>query len=482
MTKEGCVTIPESRHMDPRRLLAALFGAIVGGIAVVEVAAASNVAAGLSGARGSVSVPTWLFLMTGGGVIGVSSMLSMLVTDRELLAAIHEWSISLPGESRFPETVGWRWLTGAVGLVGLVAVIVGGFVGPSFATANVAVLLVFVGGRALLTSFAYLATNPWPALDPWRRLARLLPTLEYSYPDRLGSLPATVGLLGLIYCEVVLELTSDPSRLSVLALAYTGYTLVGATAFGATDWFRLGDPISVWFRLYGAFAPIQRDDDGDLSLRWPGAQLRDGDVFEHRMDAAFVLALVFELTYSGFIATPLGVDVVLGLESLGVPTRVTYLLLLAGGYALFAAIFWWAATQSRDLAETYLRVEFLAYRFAPPLLAIAAGYHFAHYASFGFSQSLPLALTIKAAVTPPLLSAPASLPVFVAPGWLSTVEIASLLLGHLIAVWLAHATSFELFAGRLQAIRSQYAFVAVMIGYTMVSMWLLVQPSQPAPL
>jgi hypothetical protein len=467
--------------MNRRRVLAAVLGAVIGWIGFVEVVAASNVAAGLSGSRGGVSVPTWLFLMTGGGVIGVSSMLSMLVTDRELLDEIHEWSIPLLDAPQLPKTAGWHWLTGAVGFAGLCAVLAVGLFGPSFGTANFAVLLVFVGGRAMLTIVAYAVVNPWPALDPWRRLATLFPTLGYSYPERLGSLPATAGLLVLIYLEVVLELTSNPPTLATLVVLYTIGTLAGATAFGSDRWFRYGDPVSVWFRLYSSVAPIQRTDDGRLTVRWPGARLSEGDVLEHRTDAAFVLALVFELTYSGFIVTPPGVDLVLALEDMGVPTRLTYLLLVVGGYGVFAVIYWLAAAKSRGLAQTYLRVEYLATRFAPPLLAIAAGYHFAHYASFGFSQSLPLVQTGIAAVTPPLFTAPLSLQVLVTPSWFGTVEIVSLLLGHLIAVWLAHATSFDIFAGRLQAIRSQYAFVGVMIGYTIISMWLLIQPSQPAP-
>lgn len=46
----------------------------------------------------------------------------------------------------------------------------------------------------------------------------------------------------------------------------------------------------------------------------------------------------------------------------------------------------------------------------------------------------------------------------------------------MVAVWVAHARSFELFPGRLQPIRSQYPFVVVMVGYTMSSLWSVAQP------
>jgi len=59
--------------------------------------------------------------------------------------------------------------------------------------------------------------------------------------------------------------------------------------------------------------------------------------------------------------------------------------------------------------------------------------------------------------------------------------VVDVLLGHLVAIWVAHATAFEVFPGRLQAIRSQYPVVLVMVGYTMLSLWIVSQPSVQPP-
>jgi hypothetical protein len=63
------------------------------------------------------------------------------------------------------------------------------------------------------------------------------------------------------------------------------------------------------------------------------------------------------------------------------------------------------------------------------------------------------------------------------PAWISALNIAFVLGGHLVAIWVAHSTAYRLFPSRLQAIRSQYPFVAVMIGYTAVSLWLISLPT-----
>jgi hypothetical protein len=67
------------------------------------------------------------------------------------------------------------------------------------------------------------------------------------------------------------------------------------------------------------------------------------------------------------------------------------------------------------------------------------------------------------------------------PGWFGGLELAFVLLGHLLAIWVAHATAYELFPGRLQAIRSQYPFVLVMVAYTMISLWIVSQPAIEVP-
>lgn len=446
-----------------RRALAAGAAAIAL-LATVDVAAASNVSAGLAGSGGDVSVPTWLYAITGGGVIGASGLLSMLVTDRALLRRLHEARVDLSVPTSLMRAL--DLLGSVLGLVGLAAIVVVCVRGPAVGQLNLGVLLVFVGGRAGLTILAYTVGNPWPAIDPWRTIAGVLPTGHRSYPERLGTWPAVGGLLVVLWLELALPVTEEPELLGVLVVGYTAYTLAGAVVFGEQQWFRHADPVSVWYRFYGAVAPLQWTDGG-VSIRPYGARLREGEVFADRSGVAFAVLLVTELTFSGLVATPPGVDVVQAVVDLGLPAAIVYVVGLVGLYAAFFGAYLLAAGGSRSIARTFLSTRYLGYRFAGPLLAIAAGYHFAHYGGFFIS----LGPTTLEVATEPLSTVNAS--VGVLPSWFGHVEALAILLGHVLAVWLAHGTAIETFPGRVQAIRSQYPFVLVMVVFTIASLWII---------
>ena len=69
----------------------------------------------------------------------------------------------------------------------------------------------------------------------------------------------------------------------------------------------------------------------------------------------------------------------------------------------------------------------------------------------------------------------------VLPAWFGGLELAFVLLGHLLAIWIAHAIAYELFPSRMQAIKSQYSLTAVMILYTVTSLYIVSQPAIEPP-
>lgn len=460
------------RSVVGRRAAIATAVSVLALATVVGVGAASNVAAGLAGSRANASVPTWLYLASGGGVVGAMALLSMLVTDRVVIEGYHDRSVRASIAS-LGQAGGL--LLGTVGVLALAFVVLVGYLGPTLGNLSAAVLVTFVGVRALSTMFAYAVTNPWPALNPWRRIAAVLPSGYVRYPDWLGSWPAVGALLMLVWVELVAPLSSSSRALSTAVVGYSLFTLAGAMAFTPETWFRKGDPLSVWFRCYGAVAPIQHTDDG-FELRAPGARLRDDDVMTDLSIAAFAIVLVWELTFSGFVVTPPGARTIEAFVGLGIPAPLVYLGLLVGGFAACYWIYWIAAGRTRERAETYLSQRYLAIRFAPSLLAIAAGYHFAHYVGFAISLWPSLLDTLASPLSPSTNPT-----VLALPAWFGYVEIAGILLGHVLAVWIAHTISFDLFPGKLQAIRSQYPLVVVMVGFTMVSLWLISLPATTAP-
>jgi hypothetical protein len=269
-------------------------------------------------------------------------------------------------------------------------------------------------------------------------------------------------------------------------LAYLAVGTAGAVAFGRA-WFRRVDPVSRALAAYGRVAPVAADGDG-WRLRLPGMGLTDATAVDDRSEVAFVVAVVWVTSFDGLVTTPawatVAEAVVPGLAATtGLSPTAAALPLYAGalvvGFGGFLGAYRLAARLARRTADTYLTPATLARAFAPSLLAIAAGYHLAHFGGYFLSLSPSLA-ALLATPAAPLAGAPVPRRAVI-PGWVGGLELAAVLVGHLLAIWVAHAADFDRFPGRLQAVRSQYPFVAVMVAYTMTSLWIVAAPERVPP-
>lgn len=415
-------------------------------------------------------IPDWVYALTGGAVVAISFLFTSLVTDIELVHALRERGRSLP-------TAGGpilRSMASLFGVLALVGIIVLGYLGPSEPLANPAVLLVWVAWWAGYTMSVYLVGNTWPWLNPWRTIAEVLPSGQREYPSGFGLWPAVVGLLALVFVEVVTPLADAPKLLATVVTIYTALTLVGAGIFGPDTWFGSVDPIARVFHFYGQISPLQWHDGPELHP--PAAVLNRPDLLSGFDEVAFVITMLWVTTYDGLVATPTGASMVETGVTAGIPPTLVYLGLLVGGFGLFLGAYWLGVIGIRHVGKTYVTREVIARRFAPTLLPIAAGYHLAHFLAY-FLELLP---ALGASLSSPL-SAPVSVPVLSVPGWFGGLELAFVVMGHVVAVWAAHGTAFDLFSGRIQPIRSQYPLVVLMIAYTMTSLWVIAQPFSAPP-
>jgi hypothetical protein len=485
---------------------AAWFAVVV--LTVASLAGVTSAHAGSLGGAAPVAVPSWLFALTGGAVVVASFLVTSLLTDRDLIRAVDERGPRVRAPSDGVARSSGRRLLAAVGVVGLFAVVVVGLVGPARPLANLAVVLVWVAWWAGYTATVYLLGDTWPAVNPWRTLARALPSLDRTYPTWLGSWPSVAGLLALVWLEVVSPLADAPRLLAAAVVGYSAVTLAGAATVGRRAWFSRVDPVARVFAFYGAIAPVRWDRSG-VRLGVPGAGLsapassdrpadrprtderpvradggaagslrRGGRVrtlVAGRDDVAFVVALVWTTTFDGVVATPLWRDVARSAVAVGVPPPVVYLGALVGGFVAFVGAYRLASRAARRAAGSYVAVPELERRFAVALLPIAAGYHLAHFLGYFLS----LSPTLLAVLASPF--AAVSPVVAVLPPWFGGVQVACVVVGHLVGVWVAHGVAFETFTGRLQPLRSQYPYVVVMAAYTMTSVWLLMQPYAAPP-
>ena len=420
-------------------------------------------------------VPTWLVVMTGGGVIGMSFLFASLVTDHDLIREINRTGRSIPAVGAL-RRAGLFGLRGASVLL-LVATVVVGFLGPQTGGTNVAVLFVWAGWWAGYTATVYALGNSWPALNPWRAIAEAIPVgpdSRRTLPAGLGPWPAIAGLLALIWLEVIAPVAGNPRLLAGVVVAYSVVTVAGAVTFGSEPWFGRIDPISRVFACYGRIAPIQRTDDG-LRLRLPGAAAADVEAREVA-SPAFVVAVLWATTYDGLVSTPAWESAVAPVVGAGVPPRLVYLVAILVGYGAFLGIYRAGTRLVRRTGDTYLGAATIADEFATSLLPIAAGYHAAHFLAYVLSLLPALAVLATRPFSPP-----ATVPILALPDWFGSLGLLFILLGHVVAIWIAHSVAFELFSGRLQPLRSQYPLVVLMIAYTMTSMWIVVQPTVEVP-
>ena len=447
-----------------------VLGALLGVLASTGLALAH----GGSGLRGAAPerfvVPTWLYIVTGGAVVGVSFLLASLFTDRDLLEELHTPYGRLTPDS---STIGR--LAAGLGVLVLAVVVVTGFVSPNEPLQNPGILIVWVGWWAGFTMLVYVAGNAWPAIDPFRTIAGLLPasTPSLDLPIDHASWLGAFGLVALFGVEVVSPIAESGPLLAVAVLVYLALTVVATRLVGFDTWFDHVDPLSRTFRLYGAVAPVGRREGGFV-YRLPTTGLAE-DLLDGQGGVAFVVALVWGTTFDGLVSTPAWETIATAVVEAGVPPLLLYLGALVLGFGVFLGVYQVAARLMRRTAPTYLSTDTLARRFAPSLVAIAAGYHLAHNLTY-FLALLP---ALAASLLSPLTAGLA--PTLALPTWVTYLPVVFVLLGHLGAVLVAHAVTFELFPGRLQAIRSQYPLTGVMIVYTMTSLWIVSQPTVTPP-
>tara|TARA_A100001037_G_scaffold177989_1_gene159625 strand:- start:1358 stop:2335 length:978 start_codon:yes stop_codon:yes gene_type:complete len=319
----------------------------------------------------------------------------------------------------------------------------------------------------------YLFGNTWDALNPWKSISILLPSLNHPYPSKLGSWPASIGLLFFVLIEVGSDITYSPYTLSLVLIFYTILTLMGSFVYGSKPWFENADPISKFFRCYGEMS-LLTSSKNSIEIHLPGTKLVTGSNtlgLSARHEVLFIITILFITTYDGLISTQFWNKwVLIPLLSLGIPLLIIHLLSLIVGHGLFYAIYHYAIIISHRISGTYISIHSLNIKFAASLLPIAAGYHLAHFTGY-LLTFFPAFVYATFHPLSPVPFHPNSL-----PHWIPLLALIFILLGHICSVWISHCISFKLFSGRLQPLRSQYPIIFIMILYTMFSLWIVTSP------
>lgn len=451
------------------------------------------------GARYELPLPVWLFVV--GGALAVTFTFVVVAAFSRNSAeryAAARWDLSKSWFGRFSAH---RWtiaLLQIAGVATLLLIVVAGFLGAKDPNRNIAPTLVWIVWWVGFTYLAMLVGNLWPIVNPWRTLYDLAtsrgPSRRQgerqlrSFPAWLGQWPALVGLLVFAWVELVFPLRATPQVIAWLIVAYSALTWIGMARYGADVWLRQVDPFHQVFEIFSRFAPFAYSPERGLALRPHGAGLLARESAKvSTAQVAFILAMLAVVLFDGFLASKhwialedavhainpkLGDSAWIALHSAG----------LLAMWLAFLTFYYAACSFARTAAgggEPRPTLEY-ARCFAPTLVPIAIGYHFAHTFSYLLVQGQSLTF---------LLSDPLGL------GWnlfgtadraiditiISTktawyLALGAIVVGHGFSVYLAHAAAERLLKSRADALRALAPITALMILFTVISLQILAGP------
>jgi hypothetical protein len=467
-------------------------------LASAAVAALPAVAHGF-GQRYDLPLPLWLYLWAAGAAIILSFVVAALFLRAPPRGDAYPRIVFL--DSPFGRFAG-VWLACALKLCSLllfVVAVAAGFFGNANPYQNIAPTLVWVIGWVGIAYISAFVGDLWLLLNPWRtvfavaeswyrvlRAKRELP-LGLRYPQGFGVWPAFAWLFAFSWLELVYPSPALPLHIAWFATAYSILTWTGMVVFGGETWLRNAELFTVVFGVFARFAPTEaRVRDGTVvgaALRPYAAGLIDSRPASSSM-TALVLLILATVLYDGVLATPEWNDLELRLtafvggvgDAASIAIRTlglgAFWVLLAGAFLAVCAIM--SAIAPRRSAWE------LGRGFAMTLVPIAIAYHLAHYLVY---------LLVQGQYIVPLLSDPFGY------GWnlfgtaghrvdVGIVDarfawytaVVAILVGHVVAVFLAHRRALQLFDGRGIALRSQVPLTALMVAYTFLSLTILAEP------
>ncbi|MDQ3863249.1 MAG: hypothetical protein M3317_07095 [Actinomycetota bacterium] len=465
-----------------------------------------------------IPIPLWLYLYGAAAAVVIAFVPLALYSRKEQDAAYRYPRFDLFRVRLLRTILSSRLLTGGLRLLSVVLfflVIIAGLVGLQTGF-NITPTFVWITWWVGLSFFTALVGNLWPLVNPWgvifdcaERLVRRLGLrdgleLGAHYPEALGVLPAVGFYLVFVWTENVFSGSYVPRNIALFALAYTLITLYGMAVFGKESWLRRGEAISVFFGLLGRFAPTEvRVKDPDVCLGCGGCGDAGGrcvncyECFaraapnERELNvrppavglglpekvppggAAFVIVVLAGVTFDGLLQTPLWLEIV----------RLTPLTQTLGAILLpllFFVIYLGFVQLSRIFGGGEARFGRCAASYAFSLVPIAIAYQMAHYYTYLLIQGQ----MIISLVSDPfgwgwnLFGTADFEPHYsiVGAGFVWYSQVALIVSGHVIAVYLAHSISLRLSRDPARAFRSQLPMLVLMVLYTITSLWILAQP------
>lgn len=363
-------------------------------------------------------------------------------------------------------------------------VVFAGLVGEQRAFKNLAPLMVWAIAWVGFAYAAALLGNLWALVNPFDTVFRWAeklykPARHFPYPGNLGVWPAVALFLLFTWMELVWEGADAPALLTGAIIAYSTLTWLGMLLFGREEWLRRGEVFSIVYGYLARFAPFEARTVGGRR-EWILRPYAVGLLARAPLapsEIVLVVLILAAVSFDGFLETPAWAALA---EGLGADHALLRTAGLIAGLLLFLAVYLAICGVIVRLGGAGRSLARAAGLFVLTLVPIAIAYHVAHYLSFflmAWQYLVPLASDPlgwgwdlfgggRQFIRPAVIDARAV--------WY--VSVAAIVAGHVVAVLLAHVVALREFSDRRAAVRSQYPMVALMVAYTMLSLWIIAQP------
>ena len=362
----------------------------------------------------------------------------------------------------------------------LILTILTGVLGSQFPVKNFAPTFVWVVWWGGFIWLHILFGDSWNFVNPWKNIFELIKFDEKplrQYPDKLKSWPAFGFFLIFAWIELVYPTPAHPQFLGNIIFVYSIIVLAGMRVFGKDKWLDNCEPFTVFFNFVSSFSATRVTSDGRILLRPIASGLLDA---RYRFDQlCFLILILSVVSFDGLISTLFWYDVI-GIDAFGGSGRYDVIYVNTAGimvsFLAFFSIFYSFVAISRAITKTDITTLDLAQKFVPALLPISIVYHLAHYSAYFFLNGQ---LIIK------LISDPFGF------GWdifgtssyeivrtidfilLWNYQVAVIVIGHILSVYIAHRISLRVFKDSRKSIMSQAPILLLMVGYTILGLWLL---------
>jgi hypothetical protein len=446
---------------------------------------------GIEGPR-ELPVPQSFFFV-GAAVVLVVSFVLLGALWRSAQLERRARGSALPGGlSRVLLSRGLRIALQVVSVALLALTLWAAFAGTTVALENFAPTFIYVAFWLGVPVLSVLFGNVWSALSPWRAIADAVVWLLerggrearplFEYPERLGCYPAAVALLAFVALELTHPRSADPRVLGVATALYTYWALAGMAVYGRDAWTRGGEGFAAAFGLLARIAPFARRDDR-IVVRWPFTGLGGA---EHEPGTLAVIAVLLGSTsFDGFSRTTTWQDVLADVRARYVDAPSWKLDLATTAVNLAGLLAFVLAVAAAYLLAVWLAGRFvtghpdLRREFLLSLVPIAFAYTVAHYffffaingqflvplASDPLGRGWDLFGTVEVVPNLSLLT----------PNTVWYIQVGALVVGHVAGLAVAHDRAVALFPRRRDALRSQYAMLALMVLFTVGGLWILSQ-------